>query len=375
MTSLLGRLLRLFPESVPLEDLFTEAVARLFETRPQMCLAWLEQIGLLTAPLADTSDVAINVSTQRTFAALDHHDTDSRLDLMVEVYWPSEDSAEDGVVADVVMIESEIGSKEGPEQLRRYAEHLDRITEFGSKTLVYITRGYDPKEASEILSYLDGNVRFKWLRWHDFYRFLQTVEKDALVEEVMTFMEEQGMARSYRLSTTDLMALSGVPRAYEIFDETLGGEVKAELEAFAGSKVKRETHGLNNIRWHRRYITIASLHEWDLYCFVGYEMEGLREYPAAHVWLEARPGAVRRETSVAAMRRMSLLDGWEAYNLEDPTDWARVYRAVSLADLLPEEDHIAAVKHFFVESIRQLGDELKIFKKETPNLPWNGGTV
>jgi hypothetical protein len=29
----------------------------------------------------------------------------------------------------------------------------------------------------------------------------------------MIFMEEQGMARSYRFSTTDLIALSGVPRA------------------------------------------------------------------------------------------------------------------------------------------------------------------
>jgi hypothetical protein len=31
VTSLLGKLLRLFPESVPLEDLFTEAVARLLK--------------------------------------------------------------------------------------------------------------------------------------------------------------------------------------------------------------------------------------------------------------------------------------------------------------------------------------------------------
>lgn len=107
----------------------------------------------------------------------------------------------------MVMIESKIGSKEGPEQLRRYAEHLDEMVELGHKTLVYMTRGYDPKEAGHVLSGLDGNVRFEQLRWHDFYRFLETVEKDALVKEVMTFMEEQGIARSYRFSTTDLMAL------------------------------------------------------------------------------------------------------------------------------------------------------------------------
>ena len=57
------------------------------------------------------------------------------------------------------------------------------------------------------------------------------MEKDTLAEEVMTFMEEQGMASSYRFSATDLMALSGVPRAFEILDETLDEEVKAELES------------------------------------------------------------------------------------------------------------------------------------------------
>lgn len=274
MTSLLGRLLRLFPESVPLEDLFTEAVARLFETRPQLCLAWLEAAGLLTAPVVDTGQGYICVSTQRSFVALDHHDTDSRPDLMIEIYRSPEEFVEDDAVTDVVMIESKIGSKEGPEQLRRYAEHLDRMPIFGSKTHAYITRGYDPKDASEILYGLSENISFEQLRWHDFYRFLQSVKKDALIDEVMTFMEEQGMARSYRLSTTDLMALSGVPRAFEIFDETLGGEVRAELESFARNKIRRGTEPMKwGIRQHLRYHAVADLHQRDaLFCGVGYQL-------------------------------------------------------------------------------------------------------
>ncbi len=38
----------LFPESVLLENLFTEAVARLFETRPDVCFAWLKEAGMLS---------------------------------------------------------------------------------------------------------------------------------------------------------------------------------------------------------------------------------------------------------------------------------------------------------------------------------------
>lgn len=132
--------------------------------------------------------------------------------------------------------------------MRRYAEHLNKMADANGKTLLYVTRSYDPKEPDEILAGLDRNVRFKQLRWHAFYRFLQTVEKDALVEEVMAFMEEQRMARSYRLSATDLVALSSVPRAFEIFDETLDDEVKAELESFAGNKIRSETHSLWEVR-------------------------------------------------------------------------------------------------------------------------------
>lgn len=141
------------------------------------------------------------------------------------------------------MIESKIGSWEGQDQLKRYAGHLSNMS--GTrKNLVYVTRAYDPKDENEILSGID-DVCFKQLRWHDFYRFLQTVERDALIEEVMTFMEEQDMARSYRFSTEDLMALSGVPRAFEILDETFEGEVKAELESFAGNRIsKREDFGV-----------------------------------------------------------------------------------------------------------------------------------
>lgn len=38
-----------------------------------------------------------------------------------------------------------------------------------------------------------------------------------------------------------------------------------------------------------------------------------------------------------------------------------------------EEDHISAIKRFFIESIHQLREELTEFKRENSDLPWNGG--
>ncbi len=204
----------------------------------------------------------IRVTTQKSFVALDEHGRGSRPDLIVEIHHAVEYTELESSI-DVVMIESKIGSVEGEDQLKRYAGHLNGMSGM-RKTLVYITRAYEPKNADAVGFGLDG-VCFKQLRWHDFYRFLQNVEKDALIEEVIAFMEEQGMARSYRFSTADLMALSGVPRAFEILDETFDGEVRAELESFAGNKIsKLERHGLPQIRVRQRYIMLAPLHR-DLF--------------------------------------------------------------------------------------------------------------
>jgi hypothetical protein len=46
---------------------------------------------------------------------------------------------------------------------------------------------------------------------------------------------------------------------------------------------------------------------------------------------------------------------------------------MSIASVPQEEDHVATVKRFFVESIRQLRDELTVFKKDHPELLWKGG--
>jgi hypothetical protein len=107
-------MLRLFPDSVPLEDLFTEAVARLFETRPGLCLAWLDEVGVLSAASVRTiGEAHVRVRTQESFASLEHHDTASRPDLLIEVYQPREEVMEDEAAAHIVMVESKIAPGKG----------------------------------------------------------------------------------------------------------------------------------------------------------------------------------------------------------------------------------------------------------------------
>ncbi len=158
-------------------------------------------------------------------------------------------------------------------------------------------------------------------------------------------------------------------------DETIDEEVKKELESFAGRKIKRESGSLmRKVRGDGGYFIYAALtQEDDFGCYLGYELGATDGYPKAQIGLWADPGGARKEVSIAVVKRVSDLKDWESYDPDDPESWPEVWRETSLAKLLTEEDHVVAIKRFFIESIQQLREELIQFKKEHPDLPWSGG--
>lgn len=96
-------------------------------------------------------------------------------------------------------------------------------------------------------------------------------------------------------------------------------------------------------------------------------------HPRAEVGAYAETSAAE---ATAALERVSCLEGWGGYNLDDPDEIpeepAGVHREMSLVKALAEKDHLAAVQRFFVESLDQLGAELAASKKDHPSLPWAG---
>lgn len=134
---------------------------------------------------------------------------------------------------------------------------------------------------------------------------------------------------------------------------------------------KVEPYSLTQIRDNKRYIVLAPLDKGDLYCYASYECRASDDYPMVKVNLEAAPNAARKDASVGAMRQIALRDEWIATGLDEPKGFISVSPGRNLATLLYEEDHVAAVKRFFIESIRQLREELTAFKKNHPELLWN----
>lgn len=352
---LFSRLLGLHADIIPLEDFFTELVAYLFIESPETLHSWIEHIGLLDSSRYDS----IDVQTQPRFDPLEHHGTGSRPDIQIVL--------SDGSNRDMIVIESKIGSTESPEQLRRYAEILAERRDIRDRSLLYITRDFDAKDEAAILKGPhDSAVRFKQLRWYEFHQFLQSQPSSMLVDEIIAFMEEQGMAQRSQFSAVDLLALTNFPNAVSMMDATMWGRVSAKFEEVTGTR-PQPGNALTQLQYGR-YLMVSYQRANTLWCGLGYYLytDSFADYPTAGLILEVFPRAEGRQKIIETMREISRRDGWQGYDLDKERAWSGVSRERSLKDFLSKEDHVAEIEAYFLELLEELAE----IKEQYPYLPW-----
>ena len=354
--SLFSRLLKLHAGSIPLEDFFTELVAHLFSTNKEILYAWLKYLDL---PHLDTDFDAASVSTQRTFKGLPHHDSDSRPDLVIELA--------NGSQRNIIFIESKIGSKEGYGQLSKYAEVLDAHPDFQNKLLIYITRDFDPKDRECIFEAIpNSSVRFRQVRWHQFYQFLASQAETMLTEEIIKFMQIHQMAHNNQFSSIDVIALANFTNSLKLMDQTMWGEVSQQFEQVLGS-ILPHRRTLEGLHAHGRYLMYARIPDkW--WCGLGFMLNtsSSTDYPIVYLTLEVDPSSPRRAAIIEAMNKICKQPEWKGYELDDSRAWSRIVFGRSLQSFLGEEDQVAAIQNFFLETLHEL---IKI-KSQYPSLPW-----
>ena len=356
LVALFSRLLNLNTGNIPLEDFFTELVAYLFSTDKEILYAWLNHLNVLDISI----DLDAYVSTQRKFEPLDSHRLGSRPDIVIELA--------DTQRRSIIFIESKIGSQEGDEQLSRYAEILHGIPGFQHKFLLYITRDFDPKAQADVFKTIaQPTVQFRQLRWHQFYRFLKTQADTMLVQEIMIFMSEYRMAHNNQFSSIDVITLANFTKSLELMDETMWGEVSQRFKKVLGA-IKQKSTALTQIQWHGRYLMTASMPSGRWWCGLGFILKTshLTDYPTVRLVLEVDPNSHRRAEIIEAMKDICEQYGWKGYSLDSSKDWAGIVREKSLQDFLSEEDHVVAIKRFFLQAL----DELEKIKDKYSSLPW-----
>ncbi len=364
--SLFGKLIRLrSDERCPLEDFLTEIVANVLANDLTLTLAWLRALGITNICKADK----ITVTTQVNLSAIaGKHDVGSRPDIEIRL--------SDEGVHEIVFVESKVGSSESDGQLQRYMDHLAIQSGFSRKTLLFITRDYEPKG-----NLSSDQAQFVQTRWSEFHRFIRERQcQSTIVRELLFFMKENNMSQSNRFTAIDLIALTNHSHAHSLMEATLGEATAENFKTMAGMDFTK-TWGIKErfrqIHESENYSKGFTMYAWptgdshQIGFAIGYWFpdEQPLDSPILGMKICVDPRATEYGEIEQSMRRFakssaSLDRKWEYHDKD--MEWEGLECTAKLECFLASEDHIAAIRTWFSELL----DDAASFKTGSPELPW-----
>ena len=321
----------------PLEDYLTEIFAYCLDQDGGMLNVFLKEFKIVDRDLEEYT-----LTTQYELKKLTNHLVDSRPDIALL----SDDTT--------IFFENKIDAKEGARQLQRYAEHLN-LKSSKNKSLVYITRDYDPKDKKEILENCRNDIRFIPLRWYRIFRFLKQYKENPIVFELLKFMKQNNLAMNNQYSPTDIITMTNFSRVRRTMDETMFGEVSDLFKKINEGRITQASTRLTQLESQDRYVYYAA-HDNKLHVFLGYWMNSGNEkdYPEVGLEIEishaAEKSEIIKDLFIAIAEKH---DRWEV-NVNDPKQWAMVFRKKSLQDFLSDNDHVASLKSYFKDVLKEL---------------------
>ena len=340
--------LRLKAHNRPLEDYLTEIISYILRNNLELLNDFLIHFKIVETPVE-----SFNITSQLTLKKLKKHQSDSRPDMVIFL----EDR--------VIFFENKINSSEGFNQLKRYAEHLDHLTD-GKKTLVYLTKHYDLKNPEKIFSDCSNDITFIQVRWHKVYRFFENYKDDPLVFELLLFMKQIHLSMHNQFNPSDIITLTNFTNVRKMMDETMFGKVSNQFSHINSGRSKRSTC-TTELGKYDRYIYYRT-HQDGLWCGLGYWMNSTneKEYPDVGIILEINPNSSKRKEIINTFNLViQEYKSWKGYNLSNPKAWSGITYSSSLQSFLSENSQTEKIKDFFIEGLKQMEE---IFSKYE-NLP------
>lgn len=359
--SLFQNLLRLYPNfgvRTPTEDFFTEVVAHLLQSRPALTLDWLKQLRI-----ADGEYASMRVKTQATFASAQEGEPSNRLDILIEL------ETDQGAL-DWVIIESKIDAPEGTDQLRRYASILANRDDLRRRSLVYITKDHDPKDGAALLGDSYAAIVFRQTRWHEFYHLVKRQPHDGMIEEVVRFMEDLGMAMDNVFSPAAIGTMVNLRSTLALMDSVLAGEVPDRMKSLFGKADFSLRTRIGYLEDWNHYWVMAEASD-QFVAFAGFYLatEPQNGYPSLMVRLQVGPKSPKRLAIVAAMQQIEKeRSEWSGIRLNETRAWTLLSRSQNLSLVLASGDHVAASKAFLLDAL----DDVAQFQQQFPDLSWKG---
>lgn len=356
--SLFGKLIQLHSdEHRRLEDFHTEVVAHVLANSPEVTLRWLQELRLTQILEADE----IAISTQQHLKPIEGlHSFGSKPDISIRI--------RAGTRVEVIFIESKVGSEESGGQLPKYRDQLRALQGVNKRSLLFITRDYEPKE-----NLSDQKVNFFQSRWSTFYHFLSLQPPTDTIRELLSFMKENNMSQTNRFTAIELLALTNHSRARSLMDATMWESVGTKFAKVCGASGST-SKAMSQLRIHNRYVMSGGYGEgYQIEFLLGYWFpdEQVSDSPSVGMQIWVNPKATERSVIAQAMLRFSedtqrTERKWENWDLGNDRNWACIECTVSLESFLGKEDHVAEIVKWF----DVLLDDAARFRKLNPKLPW-----
>lgn len=342
--------LRLKAHNRPFEDYLTEIITFVLNRDLELLNEFLLHFNIINKKFE-----FFDITTQLTLKKLEHHDTDSRPDIAIF----SKNKT--------IFFENKVESKEGITQLKRYAEHLDKISD-GKKTLVYLTKHYDKKNYRKIFENCENKIDFISLKWYQIYRFLKKYKSDPIVFELLLFMKQNNLSMNNQFNPSDIITLTNFSNVRKMMDESMFGDIAEKFKKI-NNGISQSSTCMTELKNHDRYIYYR-MHTDKLWIGLGYWMNSMNEkdYPDVGIVIEIAPSSTIQEDVINTFEEiLKKNQNWDGYNLSNPKSWAGITYSKSLQMFLSVDNQVEEIKIFFLKGL----DELEQIIKQNNKLPLN----
>lgn len=355
--SLIQKLIQMNRGNFREEDTLTEIFASILRENSAMLVEFLQMVGV-------KESVKQTIDTQVSIQGLGDSTIKSRPDILIT-------STNTDHQVEIIVIESKIRSVEHGNQLYRYAEMLsEEHQDAHQRILIYLTWFPDPKDAININKIAKNAIVFKQLSWEAIYRLMKKYKDDTLVNETLSFMEENGMSTYTYLLPSDLSAFSSFIKLHKFMKDTLHGEVRKELINTLGIKpIDIFDHQMEDgrvILWNY----LNGNKDWAI--GLGYDM-GLsgNVHPKTRLFLEINPDSDRWDEIASFFKKISesssdTSTSWILRDDTQPENWTSISLENYLGEFISSENHAEAIKRTFILYLNQV----KKIKEQYPRLPW-----
>jgi hypothetical protein len=354
MINIFSRLYKLKKNSdkTPEEDFLTEVFAYLIDSNHELLISFLTHFNILTL---NENIFVDSVEPQKHFNKLEGHDQSSRVDLVIHLR------------THIIFIENKVNSKQGDNQLKRYAEILDVKFDV-KKTLVFLTKDFEKISHDQIKSECNKRelIEIKEIRWYEIHDFLlKKAHNIDLAVQLLQFLEnDMNINSELQFNLSDLIAMKNVSRILKMMEKSIYGKVKTVFL----EKLELKSQGSLpeiQVRRENRYVYFHSGKGFHIVFGFFFDSISQYDYPRVGIHLWREPNTEKTQNISSVLNEIvANSSSWKSFdNLNNSTIWANIFIEKSIVEFLNTENNIESIENYLIECIEELSKVKNKFEK------------